>query len=259
MKSFAAAVLTLLLGGVAYGQEQYERILVPIGAYNLAGAYGSLWQTELTGFNTGEAFIPVKVSLSEVCALPEGCPDTPAQPHQVFSFVVGAAQGGFFFIAREHADDVRFNLRIFDSTRQSESYGTMLPVARERDFSTHSLSFLNVIISPNSRTLLRVYGFDNMPDLVTVKATRTSFFPGLVGKSASFQVPILQHPLSLGGAEFPSFGSIDVSAAIPMELLTPGVGFPRFLVEVRPNEQKLWALITVTNNTSQHVTAVAPQ
>jgi hypothetical protein len=259
MKSSAAVCVCVLFAFVAYGQDQYERILSPIGAYNLTGAYGSLWQTELTGFNTGEAFVPVKVSLSEVCALPEGCPDIPAQPHQVFSLVVGASQGGFLFVGREHADDVRFNLRIFDSTRQSESYGTILPVARERDFSMQWLSLLNVIVSPNSRTLLRVYGFDNTPDVVTVKATRTSFFPGLVGKSASFQVPILQHLPSVGGAEFPSFGSIDIGAAIPPELLTPGVGPPRFLVEVQPNEQKLWALITVTNNASQHVTAITPQ
>jgi hypothetical protein len=258
MKSSAAVCIFLLFASVAHGQEQYDRILIPIGAYNLAGAYGSLWQTELTGFNTGETFVPVKVSLNEVCGLPEGCPDIPAQPNQVFSLFVGTSQGGFLLVGREHSDDVRFNLRIFDSTRESESFGTILPVARERDFSTKPLNLLNVVVSSNSRTLLRVYGFDNVPDVVTVKVRRTSFFPGLVGKTVSVQVPLQQHP-DPGGSAFPSFGSIDVGAALPAELLTPGVGPPRFLVEVQPNEQKLWALITVTNNASQYVTAITPQ
>ena len=70
---------------------------------------------------------------------------------------------------------------------------------------------------------MRIYGFDNVSDDVTVNVTRTS--EPRVGRAVSVRMPLHEKTHSNGTA-FPSFGSIDLASVLPPDILVPGVGPP---------------------------------
>ena len=247
-----------------FGQSPptYQRVLLPVLVDStLPGAYGSIWKTELWGFNESDLYVPVKTDPNHRCAIPEGCPSEPAQPHSAFGFGAGTYPAGrFIFVGSEHAGDVHFVLRIYDASRQDLTYGTTIPVVPETGFSSNPLPLVNVVVAPQFRAMLRVYGLDNLRDDVAVTIIRTD--NPLVKGQLNVRVPLEPQQaseLNGGNQSVPSFGTIpDLGAIIPPEMLVRGPVEPRFAVEVRPNAQRLWSFVSVTHNETQHFTIIAP-
>lgn len=52
--------------------------------------------------------------------------------------------GAYLFIERGRLSDVETTLRVQDASRQSLTWGTEIPVVRERDVLTRAFSFLDV-------------------------------------------------------------------------------------------------------------------
>src|ERR1051325_6342889 len=92
-------------------QPPYERILVPVLG-SVSGAYGSIWKTEFTGHNDGDAAVDVTS-----CPL---CPsvETPLMaPHasfvpQVVPAATRSGGGMFVYVGAAGAGKVTFNLRV---------------------------------------------------------------------------------------------------------------------------------------------------
>ena len=98
-----------------------ERVLLPVWSNQpLAGAFGSLWKTELAIVNQGGAAVQID-TYDYGCLLATCAPTPPTPPNINFSPVLKSVptemQGFFLYVARPGSPDVHFELRVMDLTR----------------------------------------------------------------------------------------------------------------------------------------------
>jgi hypothetical protein len=244
-----------------------ERILIPIvvSFVPIPGAHGSLWTSELVARNLGSAAVQVSeiwplcppigascgtvgwIAPNETALLrPEGgTPDRPAAIIQALS-----------------ADSLAFHLRVQDLSRQAETWGTEVPVVRERDLRTQTFALVNVPVTDGFRNTLRIYDIDGRSEAdVRVRVFRVTLQhaagPGesstpdqLLGDRILRLTPPVsawRDPgyLEIGDLnEIASLGDAE-RVTIEIEPVSPGL--------------RIWAIVSVTNNATQHVTTVTPQ
>ena len=252
-------LLCSLLASAAEAQ-QFKRVLIPITATNLPGLFGSVWNTELVGFNDADNVVPVRLAPDEVCSILESCPPETAQPHQPFSLPGGAfsqlPQGFFVFVGVNHIQDVRFHLQAYEVARRPESFGASIPVPSEDAFIPGPFSLPGVLIDPAFRTAVRIYGLENVSGTARIRVTRLD---RQLAK-AELQVQLASQSSSLG-LTLPSYVSVpDLAAALPADLLAPShADAPRVSLEITSiTGQHLWAFATVTNNSNQQLSIVSP-
>jgi hypothetical protein len=159
------------------------------------------------------------------------------------------ASGLLLFVPR--GQDLRFGALIRDVSRDSSQWGTELPIAREHDMPDEVV-LLNVPFDDRYRLQLRIYGVSGETVPVTVTASRDGLTP-------RFTQVTLNGPCTLGSGEVcntnqPAYASVDPMAAFPQS--------GRHRISIKPasiyTSQRLWAFVTVTNNTQQ-VTVISPQ
>jgi len=189
--------------------------------------------------------------------------------------------GTFLYISNTGIGKVTFGLRVQDTSRQSSTWGTSVPVVREKDIYTGKLQLLNIPVNANFRAALRVYDFDTTspnPRLVRLRIydmcgigpfdntvpfpctpatplvdTTLSLVPA--GPNASFSMPTNPATTMIGDlvSNFPQL------AALPPR---PGeeTGIPRVRIDIDPITPSLrfWAFASVTHNVTQHVTVITP-
>lgn len=238
--------------------REFERVLVPVMIpIPLSGAFGSLWETELVGRNTGNTFVEVTTEPGDGCRIPEGCveyafPNSTFKPHLFPSS--GSGGPGFLYVEQPRADQLFFNLRLLDLSRAHQTWGTSIPLVYEKDLHTETIHLLDVPADPSFRTTLRIFDFDGTNDgLVEVTVHEISSYEPLVRQNVVLSGGLVHddHPHSPAHARIDSLvGSIpDLDPAdrlrIEVTPLTPGL--------------RIWAFASVTNNETQHVTAIVPQ
>ena len=264
MKILRLAAVGFFLTAAAKAQQPllYERVLLPVVApAPIPGAFGSSWVTGLWMRNG--AAVPVRVlGYAYNCALPECTPEgtPPLNPGATIRPVTGGLQGRLFLVERQFADQIAFGLRFRDLSRQSQTWGTEIPVVREKEFRSDRVSLLDVPVTPGFRRMLRVYGLDglNLGDArVRVRAYRLdpnitepeSAPPTLLGQ-AEFQLSLFANeffPAYLAISDFSTIASLGDAQRIALiiEPVTPGL--------------HLWAFATVVNDVTQHATVISPQ
>jgi len=165
------------------------------------------------------------------------------------------------------SSNVAVNVRVQDVSRQSQTWGTEIPVVREAQFRRGRFSLLDVPLSIGFRQMLRIYDPDATPSgqvivrfYRVVPSVDTTYDPMnpptkdiLVGER-SIGLNTEARPgtplFNLGYAELPNLADL------------PEVqGTARIRIEVEPvaPTQRAWAFVSVTNNETQHVTTVIPQ
>jgi hypothetical protein len=138
-------------------------------------------------------------------------------------------------------DDFHVSSRIFDTSRVHGS-GTSLPVAREGDFKSH-FQIDDVPFSTAARVTLRLYS----PDAVDRTVDVTSNANGVSTRQVTL------HAVNGVG-----YATVDLGP-------TQNFGLATSSVTVKPSGAagdaavRLWGLVTVTDNTTQDVTAFWPQ
>lgn len=226
-------------------ESVFERILIPV-LYNGGGANGSQWRTELEMRNLSQKgslrFFP-NVMQPLAASVPTG-PQKVVITHQ-------STKGVVLFIPRNIADDVRFGLLVRDVSRDQSAWGTEVPVVRERDsqLGDTPLMLANVPFDDRYRLTLRLYSIDGGPLTFDVFTAETPF----VSRNVSIEPACETPPCN---SVDPGFASVDLGALMP-ELAGRGARsiFIRPWTPARPH----WAFVSVTNNTTQHVTTISPQ
>ena len=259
-----ALSISLSVSIVHAQQIPYERILVPLPySASLPGAFGSLWSTTLTAVNDSDA--DVRVTECPACLCVESCGER--SPHESFdlqlSFPQGySSAGAFVYVGNPAAGRVRFTLRVQDVSREALTWGTTVPVVRERDAFTGRLQLLDVPVDDRFRVALRVYDFDEPPASGSYdRAVRIRFYQG-ESRTALFETvsqffpyragtagyPIASPTLFIGNivTEFPALGALPPDARVRIEMEPASAGL------------RYWAFASVTNNETQHVTVIAP-
>jgi len=167
------AVLSLPL----VGQSAPERVLVPLAlAGQLPGANNSLWETRLSMANTGTNTVVVE-GLDPDCSIGFCPPEVDILPGFTIFPRPLITNGALSLLLHVGAgsDALTIQLRVQDVSRQAETWGTSIPVVRERDAFTDTFHLLDIPVdNARARSLLRVYSFANdAPATVLVRIYKT--------------------------------------------------------------------------------------
>jgi len=258
-------------------QFPYEKVLIPIFNGNFVpGAYGSLWSTELIARNESDQFVEIGTIIGP-CQIE--CPiGKPA--HATFpagEFTPEPNRGEFLYIGAPGAGKVTFSLRVQDVSRQLQTWGTAIPVVREKDVFSSALQLLDIPVDSRFRSALRIYDFDTPtenPRQVRLRiydmcgigpidrnCTNTPLVDTtLMLTPTSLHVRDTQYPATamVGNLldTFPQLANVQptvlpfgqfrpASVRVDIDPITPGLRF--------------WAFVSGTNNETQHVTVIAPR
>lgn len=264
MRFLTTVALSLAMSGRMAAQEgvEFERVLLPVTIpLSIYGAFGAEWTTDLWVRN--DAGVPVYMNpydygcrLATCGPAPRVPSGTAFQPQGVGPVADTGIPGLFFQIERPHADQVDIALRVRDLSRQSDGWGTELPVVPEAAFKSEKLTLLDVPNFSGFRVLLRVYGIAEIANpTVTVTTLRLNenalFFGGPPQEAARQTLTMRSGPESVW-RYVPHYAEVD---------LTSQGAVGRMLVEITPDTPglRIWAFATVTQNDTQHVTIVSPR
>src|SRR5512142_1980468 len=237
-------LLLLAFAGSAFADVSVTMLLPLSVTAPVPGANGSLWATDLVVRNFG---------LSTVNFMqPEGCgvlicppgvsPWAQVKPGETVHLNVDAPGGTLLVMNSADTINVAFNLRVRDLSRQSQTWGTELPVILFTDISTTTFHLLNVPLGGEFRTTVRVY------DVSTVEPRQFRV------RLYSLDDDSLLSERVITTAHVPGGGLTSGSTG---DLVPPGrTGAGR--IEVTPlNEgSRFWTFASVTNNATQHVTLI---
>ncbi len=210
----------------------FEPILFPL-SFQGPGAFGSQWTTESFLFQNGSrSFFRDPLPCS-------GCTNV---------MTLGSKQltndsnpwGHVLYAIRGTTSALDFASRIRDTSRQAQTAGTEVPVARETDFRSQ-LRFQNVPADARYRATLRLWSLSGGPNFALgVDAT-----PSQQGTLSVSAIP---------GTSM-SFGSLDVTSLL-------AGGSPTSLTVSSSsalNTASIWGIVSITNNDTQQVTIISPQ
>ena len=238
--TIAAIVFAAGVARAALPQDPlYERVLVPVSVALVPGAYGSLWTTEMWYRNNSDRLVAIfPVAISDWAPLIRQ-----TDRLRIFTFPAHAP-GQFLYVSRDGADEVQFDLRLFNDADPRAAWGTKLPVVREQEFAPE-VSLINVPTGPNFRSALRIYA---LPEAEPVdEHVRVRIYTPeerlLVDTVLRLQgLPKYAQILSLADT-FPEIRNVERV---------------RVHVEANAGEAKLWAFVSVTANATQQVSLVTP-
>ncbi len=240
----------------------FEQVLVPVALSGapLQGAFGSMWVSELWATNSGEHRVELFTSYPVCSTNCDGRPFPAIEPGQTLRLEVpddGVNAGYLLWLQKGHAADVTMSLRIRDISRTDDNHGTEIPMPRVDDFQTRA-ALVNVPIDHRSRATLRVYSDSgNVPTLnVRVDVTSLTGPEILASRVLTLREPVEEPGLArMFHAQLATIG--DLRKEFPQ--LSEG----NYRITVRPLEpvfvQTVYPLVSVTNNVTQMVTAIAPR
>jgi len=219
---------------------QLERILLPVLTPPVTGAFGSEFRTALRVLNTGEKTLEV-FGLTQNCVVlcidPQGDPmqlepDSPVGEHDVIYL---GNPGRFVYISPEQSWDFAAHLRVYDTSRAAENFGTAIPVVRQSQFRGDPFGLLNVPTDPRFRNTLRLYS--TAPTTVTIE-----------GLDAEPRVMALSGGATVHDPAYAVLSFSGTEAGLKDLVITPAAGGPA-----------VWGFISVTNNLTQHITTISPR
>ena len=245
----------------------FEKVLVPVFIQQpLPGAFGSSWITDFWISNSGDAPVLFGGGFDFGCAFPPCADGARLDPGATFRPRVlsrpDGLQGTFVLADARYADGLSFALRFRDLSRQSQTWGTEVPVVREDEFRSDKVSLVDIPISQGFRQVLRVYELEDTGRVafVRVRAYRLRLQNDLPNASPDvflgegvFQLQFISPGVPSGAPGY--LAIFDLGAVAPLG------GVDRIRLEVEPVTEglRLWAFVTVVNNETQHATVITPQ
>jgi len=242
--------ITTLPRAFQYGDNDLDRVLVPIVADRVLGAFGSIWSAELVGRNDNDVDIQVQQSSQSGAPPGLGAHNSTFRPKLL-------TQGGGAFMYIGHVDPplipISFNLRVRDISREESNWGTEVPVVRAEDgFVNRPIHLLHVPFEGESRVTLRIYDLDGVtggqvPVIVRDNESErvlASIVVSLPGYGEYFDYPA-----------FPGYVQLDVGSLI---------GNPSAIRRIRIQvgeqflQKRLWAMASVTDQETQLATLITP-
>ncbi|MDQ3279973.1 MAG: DUF11 domain-containing protein [Acidobacteriota bacterium] len=222
------STMTLVVGAAP---ETWTRILVPLVPAETPGANGSLWRSEVKMLTSG-AMVEPQLGAT------------------------GSHAGQFLYVREWEAGKVQLNARVWDVSRESETAGSEIPIAREPDFLSTPIELLGIPMAAHYRHTLRVYDLESRNGArvaIRVYANRETTPRANVvrtltvasdAKAPNAQLPIEPAYLELDPA---MLGSVADASTIRVE------------VEPLDAGERIWAFVSVTSNETHHVTTFSAQ
>jgi hypothetical protein len=218
----------------------WEGLLLPMMATNIPGAFGSLWNTETILLNEN----PEPVDLGQYSY------NAHVAPQRTESF--DAKWGGIpviVWVPKWAIASLAISSRVVDTSRQALTWGTELPVVRVSQFA-RTITLINVPTDERFRATLRVYFPDSGAYPLRVTGRPMDRDEVLFDEEGRATAPHLAPYVPMSGVaawtaisldSLPNFHS---AARLRLTISSPFSG---------------WAMVSVTNNETQHVTLITPQ
>jgi hypothetical protein len=226
----------------------FERVLFPV-LFSSDGANSSRWRSEAVIVNPNPWAVQNWNDVRRLVCIDYPCGERlPPKSRHPFEGE-GYPRGVALLVPRGESEDLSFSLRVRDISRDAEGYGAQVPVVRERDmFRNSEVPLLDVPLDPRFRTRVRIYAF---PDPAFADSDQP---PLAAGVRIGLETRVVELKQFCDGfpecATVPFYGELD---------LAPGAQGERSDVYVElPEGAHGWAFASVTNNTTQQVTIVAP-
>jgi hypothetical protein len=229
-------------GSGALDFTHLERILFPLN-FDAPGAHGSEWRTETAIANPQAWPIMTVNTIAPIdCTGIVGPCTELLPPHSKLTWTGGRhPRGAALIVGRRDADDLAFSLRVRDISRVAEGFGTEVPVVRERDMYTGTMTLLDVPFDPRYRVKLRIYAFGATNNVAGRVMYGDAVVPYTVTTACDSDESC---------AITPAYAEVDLPANVPGA---------REIVYVEPPRDSLaWSFASVTNNDTQQVTLVTP-
>ncbi len=261
LRTLAFAILSLA-AVAATAQTTYDRVLIPVAVHQAPGAFNSSWTSEFWAHNPNAFAVDLRLPplCVPICILP------PLQAHDTLELTTlfePAGDPGLVLYVQQPSDNVWFFSRVYDESRQSQTFGTEVPVVREQQFYQRPFYLLGIPTASQFRVFLRIYDLDaGTDDVVTVRAfdafsERPSF------GSIDFTLSAPTAAPKLVGTTKPSYAAVqDIVHVFPGMLDSTGKPVTSaFNLEITPKTPglKIWAFASITHNDTQHVTTITPQ
>lgn len=234
------------------GEPGLVPVLFPIASAPLEGAHGSQFVTEITAANRSQ--VPISIfGVDTTCYLTSPVLDPSTHPDIVTAGVghsktitLDCSQwpARILWIPPSQLEQVSFNIRVHDTSRNALSHGTEIPVVREDDMTEGPLVFAGVPRDETRfRKTLRIYAMATGPVNVTVRVGGVERQVVLIPGETIFEPAYAQlSDLPIPGDEesstivvFPDSGPIGPAPVVP-----------------------IWGLLTLTNNETQEITTITP-
>lgn len=257
---FAVAALLALPAFVSgQGSDSFERVLLPlvVSGEPLPGAHGSSWMTFVSAHNAGSTAYRIKPGRIFDMPGENAWYITPGASQSFAPITLYAAQPLFLYVRAEGGNGtnnfVHFQLRAQDLSRQLLTWGTEIPVIREKDVFTSVAQLLSVPTDDRFRVALRVIDYD-------IVANRKIHYRIFDFASAA---ALAEGDLTLttaADAQYPEFmpgwgGFLDLIGAHPQLRAAETLR-----IELTPEPGlRYWAFVSVTNNETQHITLITPE
>ena len=217
----------------------FEPILFPL-SFQGAGALGSQWTTESFIYANGSlAFFRDAVPC-------DGCGTMLSSGSRRLTNN-GNPWGHVLYVLRGRVPALEFASRIRDTSRQSQTAGTEVPVVHDRDFRS-DLRFMNVPADSRYRVTLRLWSLGDYPQFIVANG---------INAEPHVALSITRIP----GTDM-WFGSADVTPLLTgnfnptVVTVVPSGGYPVVSSTFYP---QIWGMLSITNNDTQQVTIVSPQ
>lgn len=228
--------------------DPFERVLLPIFAPPAKGAFGSEFHTTLRVLNASDShditiFGADQPDLGGTDHVTRLRPGGDALLGRNLNNPYSGNPGRFIYVRKDELPELGAHLRVFDVTREANSFGTEIPLVREDEFNASApIAFPSVPIDPRFRTTLRVYAL--AATVVQVKVGTQTFDVRVPAGADQYE------PAYATFTDFPTSGNgaINVVITPPTLTLSP--------VSYGP---PIWAMLTITNNDTQQITTMTPQ
>jgi len=260
-KLLLLSILTLTIATQSIAQSQ-NTVLVLIPTFFAGpGALGSMWNTQLTILNNSDNAL-TSIPYIYPCPIPEGCLG-PIPAHASVSFTAlpgfNVSTGFFYAVRSDELPQAVFSLRFFDQSQAAVDYGTEIPVVTAAAFRESELQFLDVPADPRFRITLRVYALPGVAPLVRVRAYEEPQQPFGAPQPPSALIGDREFALNPAAAGALIHGpSLVVNDALGIQSTNTDKRY-RLTVQSATHGVPIWALVTVTNNQTQRVSAITPQ
>lgn len=221
----------------------FERILFPV-LFGAAGAHGSQWVSEAAIANPRPWSIDTFNDVFPFVCLGYPCGERLAPDFYIAFSGEGYPQGIALLAPRAEADNLAFSLRVRDTSRAAEGYGTQVPVVREDDmFRGTEMTLLDVPVDSRYRTKVRMYAFDSGDHDAEVTVDDGD------GSPATYFVPVRRNCNGFQCHAIPWYAEVDL-ATTAMDVRV------NLYIRMGGHDAPAWAFASVTNNETQQVTIV---
>lgn len=237
-RSFRFLIIAVLIFFVPTWGAQ---VLFPISqSAPLPGAHGSLWVTEIVVHNPTGDWVEI-VACPGILQMFN--PRIPPGVSREFFPIMSPTPAIFACFN----GDLRWQARVKDLSRQSQTWGTELPVIRQTDLR-EVVILVGVPTDERFRQTLRVYNWrvgDNASyqvEVLTTEGNAVLSFPLETVRLSALSEPGYAQMVDLV-TRFPELAAFE-SVTLRITATSPDI--------------RLWAFVSVTNNETQHVTLITP-